>query len=110
MTASGANLSLGSLSVTTLSSSQSAILSIDLAIANVTKARGDLGAVQNRLAFSIQATGVMLENDQASDASIRDADIALEVSAFSRSQILNQSGLAMLAQANVLPAAAINLL
>ncbi|MCZ6632410.1 MAG: flagellin [bacterium] len=110
MTASGANLNLGSLSVSTLSSSQSAILSIDLAIKNVTKARGDLGAVQNRLAFSIQATGVMLENDQASDASIRDADIALEVSAFSRSQILNQSGLAMLAQANVLPAAAINLL
>ena len=108
--ASGSELNLSNLSTATLSSSQSAISAIDLAIDKVTTARGDLGAVQNRLNFSIRATGVMRENDQASDSAIRDADIAAEVSAFSRAQILQQSGLAVFAQANVQSASVLNLL
>ena len=70
MRASGAHLSLSGLSVSTLTSAQSSITAIDVAIQNVTNARGDLGAVQNRLSQSMRATGVMLENDQASDSSI----------------------------------------
>jgi flagellin len=89
---------------------QNAVGSIDNAILGVTKARGDLGAVQNRLSFSMRATGVMLENDKASDSSIRDADIAAEVSAFSRAQILQQSGLSVFAQVNIQPASALNLI
>jgi flagellin len=73
----------------------------------VTRVRGDLGALQNRLGFNIQATAVMLENDQNSEASIRDADIAEEVTAFTRGQVLTQSGIAVFAQANL--AAARNL-
>ena len=110
MRASGSELNLNGLSLSTLSSAQSSISSIDNAILQVTRARGDLGAVQNRLAFSIRATGVMRENDQASDSSIRDADIAAEVSALSRAQILQQSGLSVFAQANIRPASALNLI
>jgi flagellin len=110
MRASGALLNLSGLSVSSLASAQSTISTIDNAILGVTKARGDLGAVQNRLSFSMRATGVMLENDKASDSSIRDADIAAEVSAFSRAQILQQSGLSVFAQANIQPASALNLI
>lgn len=107
MRASGSLLNLGAASVATLGSAQSAISSIDLAINRVTRARGDLGAIQNRLGFNIQANAVMLENDQNSDASIRDADIAAEVTALTRDQVLTQAGIAVFAQANL--AAARNL-
>ena len=110
MRASAANLNLGNVSLSTLASAQNAITSIDRAIDRVSQERGDLGAVQNRLNFNRRASGVMLENDQATDASIRDADIAEEVSAFSRAQILSQTGLAMFAQANIVSAAALSLL
>ena len=110
MAANGVNLNLGSVSTSTLGAARSAIGAIDLAIDKVTTARGDLAAVQNRLGFSIRATGVMRENDMSSDSTIRDADIAAEVSAFSRAQILQQSGLAVFAQANVHAASALNLL
>ncbi len=72
--------------------------------------RGDLGAVQNRLGFVISYTENEIENIQASEASISDADIAAEVTAFTRAQILVQAATAMLAQANVLPQNALLLL
>ena len=86
------------------------ISSIDLAIRAVVRTRGDLGAIQNRLAANINANSVMAEHDQASDATIRDADVAAEVSALSRSQIFNQAGLAMFAQGNLSAASVLNLL
>ncbi|MBT3602705.1 MAG: hypothetical protein HN521_06515 [Candidatus Latescibacteria bacterium] len=110
MRASGTELNLSGLSVATLNSAQGSISAIDNAILQVTRARGALGSVQNRLSFSMRATGVMLENDKASDSSIRDADIAAEVTALSRSQILQQSGLSVFAQANIQPASALNLI
>ncbi len=110
MRASGAKLNLSGMSLSTLSSSMSAISPIDLAINQVTRARVDLGATQNRLSYNIRANGVMLENDKASDAIIRDADLAFEVSAFSKAQILNQAGLSMFAQANISAAQVLSLL
>ncbi|MFT5366211.1 MAG: flagellin [Candidatus Latescibacterota bacterium] len=110
MRASGAYLNLGSSSVSSLSASQSAIGSIDLAIGRVAAQRGDLGAFQNRLAFNIRSNENTIENITASESSIRDADIATEVSAFTRAQILVQSGTSLLAQANVLPQNALSLL
>ena len=110
MQASGNVLALGSSTVATQSGSQTAISAIDLAIGNVAQQRGDLGAFQNRLAFNIRANENTIENMQASESSIRDADIASEVSAFTRAQILVQSGTALLAQANVLPQNALSLL
>jgi flagellin len=110
MAASGLTLNLGSTGISTLSSAQSSITSVDAAITAVAQQRGDLGAIQNRLAFTIRANENAIENVQASESTISDADIASEVSAFTRSQILVQSGTALLAQANVLPQNALSLL
>ena len=110
MRASGSVLNLSSTSVSSLSSSQTSMETIDLAIATVAQQRGDLGAFQNRLAFNIRANENTIENITASESSIRDADIATEVSAFTRAQILVQSGTSLLAQANVLPQNALSLL
>ena len=110
MRASGTVMNLGSSSVSTLAGAQASIASIDLAISTVAQQRGDMGALQNRLAFNIRANENTIENITASESSIRDADVATEVSAFTRAQILVQSGTALLAQANVLPQNALSLL
>lgn len=110
MSATGVNLNLGSTSVATLSTARTAITALDLAIVAVSQQRGTLGAFQNRLGFAISYTENQIENIQASEASISDADIAAEVTAFTRAQILSQAATAMLAQANVLPQNALSLL
>lgn len=110
MRSSGAFVNTGSASLSSLASSQSAITTVDLAIANVAQTRGDLGAYQNRLGFSLRNSENAIENNQASESSIRDADIAEEVSAFTQAQVLVQSGTSILAQANVLPQNALSLL
>ena len=110
MRATGVVLNLGSTTIADAPTAQTSITNIDLAITNVAQQRGDLGAFQNRLAFNIRANENAIENITASESSIRDADIAAEVSAFTRSQILVQSGTALLAQANVLPQNALSLL
>ena len=110
MRASGAILNLNTTSVSTITTSRTAITSIDQAISEVSQTRGDLGAFQNRLAFTIAYTENEIENIQASEATISDADIAAEVTSFTRAQILSQAATAMLAQANVLPQNALALL
>jgi len=110
MRASGVVLNLGSTTVADQSTAQTSISGVDLAIQSVGQQRGDLGAFQNRLAFNIRANENAIENITASESSIRDADIATEVSKFTKAQILVQSGTALLAQANVLPQNALSLL
>jgi len=110
MSATGVNLNLNTASVSTLTPARSAITVIDSAISRVAQQRGDLGAYQNRLNFTISYTENEIENIQASEASISDADIADEVTNFTRAQILSQAATAMLAQANVLPQNALALL
>jgi flagellin len=110
MKATGNTLNLEPASVATITSARTAITSIDEAITAVSQQRGELGAFQNRLAFTISYTENEIENIQASEATISDADIAQEVTDFSRAQILSQAATAMLAQANVLPQNALALL
>lgn len=110
MRASGPRLNLNTASVGTLSSARASISKIDLAINKVSSQRGDLGALQNRLAFTISFTENSIENIQNSEASISDADIAFEISRFTRAQVLSQASTAMLAQANIIPQAALQLL
>jgi flagellin len=110
MRASGAILNLNTTAVGTLDSSRSAITEIDQAIFKVSNQRGDLGAFMNRLAFTISFTENEIENIQNSEASISDADVAAEVTAFTRAQILSQAATSMLAQANVVPQSALSLL
>lgn len=110
MRASGSVLNLNTTSVATMDTSRSSITQIDEAINKVSNQRGDLGAFMNRLAFTIAYTENSIENMQNSEASISDADIAEEVTRFTRSQILSQAATAMLAQSNVVPQTALSLL
>ena len=110
MSATGSVLNLSAASVSTISSARSLIDTVDLAIQTVAQQRGDLGAAQNRLGFVIRSLENTVENVQASESSIRDADMAHEVSQFTRAQILVQSSTALLAQANAIPQNALTLL
>ena len=110
MRATGVNLNLSGVSVNSLTSARSAIAVLDQAIDVVSQQRGDLGAFQNRLGFTIRSLNNTVENVQASESSIRDADVAEEVSAFTRAQILVQASTALLAQANAIPQSALSLL
>jgi flagellin len=110
MRASGALLNLNVTSVATMASSRSSITQIDQAINKVSGTRGDLGAWMNRLGFTISFTENEIENIQASESSISDADVAEEVSKFTRAQVLSQAATAMLAQANAVPQTVLQLL
>jgi len=87
-----------------------ALAAIDLAIADVAGSRGDLGAVQNRLESTVRNLSVTSENLAAAESRIRDVDVAEEMMSFTRSQILQQAGTAMLAQANGMSQGALQLL
>jgi len=110
MRAPGPRLNLNTSSVATLNASRSSISTIDEVINKVSGQRGDLGAWMNRLAFNISFTENSIENIQNSEASISDADIAHEVSIFTRAQVLSQASTAMLAQENVVSQTALSLL
>ncbi len=88
----------------------SALAVIDAAIASVAGSRGDLGAVQNRLESTVRNLSVTSENLAAAESRIRDVDVAEEMMSFTRSQILQQAGTAMLAQANGVSQGALQLL
>ena len=103
MRASGVVLGLKDASISRKDSAQDSIAMIDLAIKEVTRQRSDIGALENRLGFNMRANENTIENLTASEAAIREADWAEEVSAFTRAQILVQSGVSMLAQANQMP-------
>ena len=88
------------LDFTTAAGAQSAIGLIDMQITSVSSARAELGSLQNRFEHAINSVNVSVENLSASESRIRDTDMAQEMMAFTRSQILTQAGTAMLAQAN----------
>ena len=89
---------------------QKAIYSIRNAINTVSSVRGDLGAVQNRLDHTANNLSVMAENIQDAESTIRDTDIAEEMMAYTKNNILVQSAQAMLAQANQVPQGVLQLL
>ncbi len=91
----------GSATVTgNISLAQAAITAIDAAIKSVSTTRASLGALQNRFEHTVNNLNVAVENLSASESQIRDTDMASEMSKFTRAQILQQAGTAMLAQAN----------
>lgn len=103
-------LALASVDISTKQGGQNAITVVDRAITSVSGQRSTLGAAQNRLTYTINNLGVAVENLQASESRIRDVDMALEMTTFTRQQILVQAGTAMLAQANLKPQAVLQLL
>ena len=71
---------------------------------------GDIGAYQNRLQYTIENLAVGIENFSASQSTIKDVDMADEMTTFTKNQILQQSGMAMLSQANQAPQQVLTLL
>jgi flagellin len=98
------------LDFTSHSSSQAAITLLDTQINSVSTARAQLGAYQNRFEHTINSVNVAIENLSASESRIADTDMAQEMVNFTRAQILQQAGTAMLAQANQLPQSVLKLL
>ena len=90
--------------------SGSTVTNIDTAIKNVNKARATYGSQQNRLESTVRNLKTTVENLQAAESRIRDTDMAEEMSAFTKNNILVQAGTAMLAQANQAPQNVLSLL
>jgi len=109
-TVSTAHLGIGAIAVSTAAAAVAAISLIDDAIGDVTTGRASLGAVQNRLEQTIGRLALTSENLQAAESRIRDADMAAEMIEMTRNQILQQSGTAMLSQANAAPQSVLSLL
>jgi len=103
-------LGIKGLTVSTYAHAQSALSLIQSAIQKVSNQRATLGAIQNRLEHTINNVGVNAENLSASESRIRDADMAQEMTNFTKQQIMVQAGTAMLAQANSLPQNVLKLL
>lgn len=104
------DLRVSTVSVSSTLLAVSALSTIDLALRSVNSLRSSLGAFQNRLEFTINTLAIQEENSSASESAIRDADIAEETIAFTRNQILVSAGTSVLAQANVVPQTALQLL
>jgi flagellin len=84
--------------------------SVDDLLDTVNDFIGDVGALQSRLDFTMQNLAVSIQNTAASESTIRDVDMAQEMTNFSKNQILQQAGTAMLAQANQLGQGVLTLL
>lgn len=99
-----------SIDVSSHEKASAAIKVFDTAIERINGERASLGAIQNRLEHTINNLKVTHENLSSSESRIRDADMAKEMTAFTKNNILNQSAQAMLAQANQLPQGVLQLL
>jgi flagellin len=104
------SLGLDSVSVADQDNAAKAIDTIKAAINTVSSVRGTLGATQNRLEHTQNNLSVMTENIQDAESTIRDTDVAEEMMAYTKNNILVQSAQAMLAQANTVPQGVLQLL
>ncbi len=95
------SLGVSGISLSDRSSASSALSTIDSAINTVNNKLGDMGAAINRLDYAYSNLQVTIENFQSSESVIRDVDMASEMVSFTKNQILEQAGVAMLAQANM---------
>lgn len=101
---------ISDINVSTVQSSQEAVLVIDQAIQTIDSQRASLGAVQNRFENTIGNLQNIAENVSAARGRIQDTDFAAETANLTKNQILQQAGTAILAQANQLPQAVLSLL
>jgi len=96
--------------ISTKANAQTYLGTIDTAITNLNTERGKIGAAQNQIAYHLANLEAMYENTKAAESTIKDADFAAEMANFTKFQIVTQSGIAMLAQANQLPQLVLSLL
>jgi flagellin len=104
------SLHVASVSLSTASSARNAIGAFDKAIQQLSQARAKVGAMQNRMQVTLATLATSAENLSAANSRIRDVDVAEETAMMTKSQILSQAGVAVLAQANQMPQAALSLL
>jgi len=104
------NLGLNTLSLSSVASAQSALTSLDAALVSVNLVVGEIGAAGSRLEFAAGNLAISIENLDASHSTIRDADMAYEMTNLTKNQILLQAGTSMLAQANLMPQSILALL
>ncbi len=102
--------SVSGIEIGTSSGARDALDVIDSALETINTIRADLGAVNNRLDFTVSNLANVIENTESSRSRIMDADFAAETSSLSRSQVLQQASQAMLAQANARPQQVLQLL
>jgi flagellin len=107
---SKSGLSIDALSIDTAANAQSALASLDTAIETANTTRATFGAKMNRLANTVNVINIQVENLMASESRISDVDVATEMATMTRTQVLAQAGVAMLAQANAVPQMALSLL
>lgn len=101
---------LGSSDLTSVSGSQTALGTVNQAVSDLNTFIGKLGAAESRISFASQNIASTVQNTQAAESTIRDADMAKEMTTFTKEQILQQAGTAMLAQANSAPRTVLKLL
>ena len=106
----GDEFSVGGIDVSSQAAANTAITDINTAIEKVSGERSKLGSYQNRLEHTISNLGTSAENLQAAESRIRDLDMAEEIMAFTKNNILQQAATAMLAQANMAPQSVLQLL
>lgn len=100
---------ISSVDLSSAANAQSALTTINAAIDDVSKIRGDIGAAQNQLSYASANLATAVENMSAAESVIRDVDMAAEMTTFTKNQILLQAGTAMLAQANMAPQSVLSL-
>jgi flagellin len=108
--AKSTDLQVSTVSISSMGLAVSAISAVDVALKSVNSLRADLGSYQNRLDFTINTLAIQEENASASRSFIRDANLAQVTTEFTRNQILVSAGTSVLAQANVVPQTALQLL
>ncbi len=107
---SAASLGISTINLGTQAGATAAVDKIRAAINTVSSIRGNLGAIQNRLEHTINNLSVQTENITAAESRIRDVDMANEMMAYTKNNILVQASQAMLAQANMVPQGVLQLL
>ena len=108
--ADSTGLSLTGLDITTDTNAASALTSITAAVTALGDVQGAVGTIENRLGYAISLAQSQIVNTKAAESRIRDANIAEESSNLTRYQILTQSGIAVLSQANQSSSAVLSLL
>jgi len=100
LTTGATGLNIASSDISTQAGAQTALSDLDTALTTVNSALGSIGAAQSRIGFALDNTKTAIANFAAAESTIRDVDMATEMTNFSKDQILAQAGTAMLAQAN----------
>jgi len=110
MTSASTGLNITALSIDKAASAKAALSTLDTAIGTKDTARAKFGYKMNRLEGTVSVLDIQAENLMAAESRVSDVDVATEMAAMTRNQVLAQAGIAMLAQANSMPQMALALL